>query len=92
MPRCRRPRVRRDHLACRDDHDSVDVAFDRHHLERERARNTVAIAVEGDGLVLVHRGSRTDHAGIKPMDREAAMRAACSSAKRSPISNGPKSD
>ena len=59
------PRVGCNHLAGRDDDHSVDEALDRHHLECERARNAVPIAIEGSGLVLVHRGGRTNHTSIK---------------------------
>ncbi len=61
------PLVGRDDLAAGHDHDSVDIALDRHHLERERPRDAVPIAIESDGLVLVHRSRGTDHAGIEPM-------------------------
>ena len=85
-------RVRRDGLASRHDHDPVDVALDRDHLERERPRDAVAIGVEGDRLVLVDgdrgigsRRGRTDASG-------SGAAAARSSARRSSIRNGPKSD
>ena len=57
----------RDDLAYGHNHDLVDVTVDRHHLEGEGSRNAVPIAVEGDGLVLVHGDRRTDHTGIEPI-------------------------
>ena len=51
----------------RHDHDAVDVALDRHHLERERPGHAVAVAVEGDGLILVDGDRGVDHAGVEPM-------------------------
>ena len=62
-----RPRVGRDDLASGHDHDSVHIALDRHHLKCERPRNAVPITVERDGLILVHWGGGTDHAGIETM-------------------------
>ena len=91
MPRCRRPRVRRDDLASGHDHDPVDVALDRHHLERERPRHAVAIAVESDGLILVHRDRGTDHAGVEPMLGQR-RRGGEFLGEPVPITNGPKSD
>ena len=85
------PRVGRDDLAAGHDHDPVDVALDRHHLERERPRNAVPIAIEGDGLVLVHRGRGTDHAGIEPIVGKRRRRGLFFG-ERVPILNGPKSD
>ena len=61
------PRVGRDDLALRHDHDPVDIALDRHHLERELPRDAVPVAIEGDGLILVHRSRGADDAGIEPM-------------------------
>ena len=57
----------RHHLAPGDDHDPVDVALDRHHLERARPRHAVAVGVEGDGLVLVDDDRGMDHAGVEPV-------------------------
>ena len=65
--RVQRPLVGRDDLALRHDHDPVDIAFDHHHLERVWPRDTVSTAIERDGLILVHRGSGTDHAGVEAM-------------------------
>ena len=48
-----------------DDHDSVHIALDRHHLKRERPRDAVPIVLESDGLIFVHRSRGTDHAGIE---------------------------
>ena len=59
--------VRCDDLAVRHDHDLVDVALDRHHLEGKPAWHAVTIAVEGDGLKLVDRDRRPDHARVEPM-------------------------
>ena len=56
-----------DDLAVRHDHDAIDVALDRHRLERKRARHAVTIAVEGDGLILVDRDRGLDHARVEPM-------------------------
>ena len=77
--------VGRDDLASSHDHDPVDVTLDRHHLEREPPGHAVPIAVEGNGLVLVHRSRRTDHAGVEPM-AGSGVAAAMSSASRSLIS------
>jgi hypothetical protein len=60
-------RVRRHDLAARGDRDPVDVALDCDLLEREGARGAVTAAVEGDGLILVDRDRRADHAGIEPV-------------------------
>ena len=37
-------RMRRDDLPLRDDHDAVDVALDRHHLEGVAPRHAVSRA------------------------------------------------
>ena len=58
----------------RHDHDPVDVALDRHHLERERAGHAVTVGVEGDGLVLVHGDGGADHAGVEPVLRQRRRR------------------
>ena len=63
----RGPLVGRDDLAAGHDHDPVDITLDRHQLESELPRDTVPIAIEGDGLILVHGNRRADHAGIEPM-------------------------
>jgi hypothetical protein len=59
--------VGRDGLPCRHDHHAIDVALDRHHLEGERPRHAVTVAVEGDGLVLVDHDRGADHAGVEPV-------------------------
>jgi hypothetical protein len=84
--------VCRDGLAVRHDHDPVDVALDGHHPERERPGHTVAVGVEGDRLVLVHGDCGVDHAGIEPMLGKGDGRGERSSARRSWIVKGPKSD
>ncbi len=61
------PRVRRHDLTSRHDRDAVDVTLHGDHLERQRTRRAVTIAVEGDGLILVDPDGRTDHAGIEPV-------------------------
>ena len=66
--------MRRHDLALGRDHDAVDVALDADRLERERARHAVATAVEGDGLVLVDRDRRANHAGVKPMPGQRRRR------------------
>ena len=66
--------VGRDDLAVRHDHDAVDVALDRHHLECERPRHAVTVAVEGDGLILVDRDRGLDHAGVEPMPGQRRRR------------------
>ena len=67
MPRFEASHVGCDHLAGRHDHDSIDVALDRHHLVREGPRNAVPVAIKGDGLILVHRGGGANHTGVEPM-------------------------
>ena len=57
----------RDGLAVRHDHDFVDIALDRHHPEREQPGHAVTVAVEGDGLVLIHGDRRVDHTRVEPM-------------------------
>ena len=57
--------MRRHDLAVCRDHNAVDIAVHGNHLKCERTRNAVAVAVEGDGLVLVDHNRRTDHAGVK---------------------------
>ena len=47
-----------DDLALGHDHHAVDVALDRDHPERECPGHAVAVAVEGDGLILVDRRLR----------------------------------
>jgi len=59
-----RAQVPGDDLAAGHDGDVIDVALDRHRLERERARHAVVVRVEADGLVLVHLG-RLGHAGVE---------------------------
>ena len=63
-----------DDLALRDDRDAVDEAFDRDQPERERPGDAVAIAVEGHGLVLVHRHGGMDHAGLEPIAGQGRRR------------------
>jgi hypothetical protein len=55
-----RARVLGQHLAVGHDLDVVHVALDRHRLEGGRARHAVAVAVEANGLVLVHLGRLAD--------------------------------
>ena len=62
-----RPGMLGDDLAFGHDHDSVDVAFDRHHLKRERAWNAIAVSLKRNGLVLVHGSGEPDHTGIETM-------------------------
>ena len=57
----------RDGLAVRHDHDPVDVALDSDHSERKRSGHTVTVAVEGDGLVLVHAHRGLDHTRVEPV-------------------------
>ena len=59
--------VRRDGPPFRNEHDAIDVALDGHHPVGEGPRDAVAIAVEGDGLVLVHSDRGIDHAGVERM-------------------------
>ena len=49
------------------DRDVVDIALDRNHLERELTGHAIAVAVEGNGLILVNRNGRLDHARVEPM-------------------------
>ena len=63
-----------DHLASGDDHDPVDEALDRDHPEGERPGDAVAIAVEGDGLILVDADGGVDHAGLEPMPGQGRRR------------------
>ena len=56
-----------DYLPFRNEHDAIDVALDGHHPVGEGPRDAVAIAVEGDGLVLVHSDRGIDHAGVERM-------------------------
>ena len=58
----------------RDDRDAVDEALDRHQPEGEGPGDAVAIAVEGHGLVLVHRDGGMDHAGLEPIPRQGRRR------------------
>ena len=83
--------VRRDDPPFRNEHDAIDVALDGHHPVGEGPRDAVAIAVEGDGLVLVHSDRGIDHAGVERMLGEGGA-AARSSARRVLIRNGPRSD
>ena len=59
--------VRRDGPPFRNEHDAIDVALDGHHPVGEGPRDAVAIAVEGNGLVLVHSDRGIDHAGVERM-------------------------
>lgn len=63
-----------NHMAGRRDHDAIDVTFDRHHLERERSRDAVSIAIKGHGLILVDSDRWANHAGIKLMVRKRRRR------------------
>jgi hypothetical protein len=55
-----RPDMPGNDLVAGHDLDTVDVALDCHGLKGERARHTVAIAVEASGLILVHLGRLAD--------------------------------
>ena len=48
--------------------------FDRHQPKREGSGDAVAIAVEGHGLVLVHRDGGMDRAGLEPIPRQGQRR------------------
>ena len=61
------PRVGRDDLALHHNHDPVDIALNGHHLKCELSRDAVPVAIEGHGLILVHRNCGADDAGIEPM-------------------------
>jgi hypothetical protein len=83
--------VRRHDLATRHDHDAIDIALDCHRLEGVGPRDAVPIAVEGDGLILVHPHGGPRDAGSKGR-LGSCPAAAPSSAKRAAIRNGPDSD
>ena len=59
--------VRRDGPPFRNEHSAIDVALDGHHPVGEGPRDAVAIAVEGNGLVLVHSNRGIDRAGVERM-------------------------
>jgi hypothetical protein len=53
-------RMAGDALAVRDNLDMFDVSFDRHLAKGPGTRHAVVVAIEADGLILVHlrRGSK----------------------------------
>jgi len=61
------PLMGRDNLAVGYDHNPVDIALDRHQLEREPPRGAVATAIESDALIFVHGDRRADHTSVEPM-------------------------
>jgi len=58
-----------DRGAVADDFDAIDVALDRDGAERPPARDAVAVAIELDRLVLVHRPG-LGHARVERVGRD----------------------
>src|SRR6478609_5450762 len=68
-------RMPRHHVAAVNDLDAIDVAFDHHALKGARSRHAVTIAIEPNGLILIHLARLRD-ACVEPMRRQSHRRGA----------------